>query len=226
MKKEHMKKTNRLKKAFLSLIILLMMAFIGCGVSDKTSEESEEIVYDESAFEEDVYEIEGEELAALEGESDSGAYADDEMTAMTEEEIEALADVSDDDEEIDLEELEQDETASKIEKDGTYTSKEEVAEYIKTYGELPSNYITKNEAKELGWNSSDGNLAEVALGKSIGGDKFGNYEGMLPEEEGRQYYECDIDYEGGYRNSKRLIYSNDGLIFYTEDHYETFVQLY
>ena len=122
--------------------------------------------------------------------------------------------------------MEQDETASKIEKDGTYTSKEEVAEYIKTYGELPSNYITKNEAKELGWNSSDGNLAEVALGKSIGGDKFGNYEGMLPEEEGRQYYECDIDYEGGYRNSKRLIYSNDGLIFYTEDHYETFVQLY
>ena len=74
--------------------------------------------------------------------------------------------------------------------------------------------------------SKEGNLDEVAPGKSIGGDKFGNYEGMLPKEDGRQYYECDIDFDGTYRNEKRIIYSDDGLIFYTEDHYETFEQLY
>lgn len=66
----------------------------------------------------------------------------------------------------------------------------------------------------------------MAPGKSIGGSHFGNYEGMLPEKKGRKYYECDLEYEGGYRGAKRLIYSNDGLIFYTEDHYQTFEQLY
>ncbi|MDQ9822344.1 ribonuclease domain-containing protein, partial [Acinetobacter sp. 163] len=78
----------------------------------------------------------------------------------------------------------------------SYTSKDEVAVYIHTYGKLPSNYITKKEAKALGWVSKEGNLDEVAPGKSIGGDKFGNYEGMLPKEDGRQYYECDIDFDG------------------------------
>lgn len=112
-----------------------------------------------------------------------------------------------------------------IDKNGSYTSKEDVSLYIHTYGELPSNYITKDEAYDLGWNSKEGNLWEVAEGKSIGGDYFGNYEGNLPESSGRQYYECDIDYEGGYRNAKRLIYSNDGLIYYTEDHYETFEEI-
>lgn len=114
----------------------------------------------------------------------------------------------------------------KISEDGIYTSKEDVALYIHLYDHLPDNYITKKEARNLGWESSEGNLWDVAPGKSIGGDYFGNYEGLLPEEDGRDYYECDIDYEGGYRNSKRIIFSDDGLIFYTEDHYESFEQLY
>jgi len=59
-----------------------------------------------------------------------------------------------------------------------------------------------------------------------GGSAFGNYEGNLPRASGRRYFECDIDYDGGYRGPKRLIYSNDGLVFYTEDHYKTFEQLY
>ncbi len=113
-----------------------------------------------------------------------------------------------------------------VKEDGTYTSKDEVAAYIHQFGHLPSNYITKKEAKNLGWISSEGNLDEVAPGKSIGGDRFGNYEGQLPEANRRQYYECDIDFTGGRRNAKRIIYSNDGLIFYTEDHYSTFEQLY
>ena len=110
--------------------------------------------------------------------------------------------------------------------DGTYTSKDEVAEYLYLYGHLPSNFITKKEAKKLGWVSSEGNLDEVAPGMSIGGDYFGNYEGLLPEADGRDYYECDIDFDGTYRNAKRIVFSNDGLIYYTEDHYESFELLY
>lgn len=117
-------------------------------------------------------------------------------------------------------------TEISVQEDKTYTSKEEVALYIHKYYKLPSNFITKTEAKKLGWNSRTGNLETVAPGKSIGGDRFGNYEGELPEAEGRKYYECDVNYTGGYRSSERLVYSDDGLIYYTDNHYETFEQLY
>lgn len=113
-----------------------------------------------------------------------------------------------------------------LDEHGSYNTKDEVALYLHTYGRLPDNYITKKEAQELGWDSKKGNLKDVAPGMSIGGSHFGNYEGQLPEKDGRKYYECDLDYDGGYRGAKRLIYSNDGLIFYTEDHYKTFEQLY
>ncbi len=122
--------------------------------------------------------------------------------------------------------IEETETEVQIEEDGTYTSKEEVAAYLHIYKHLPDNYITKKEARKLGWDSSAGNLDEVAPGMSIGGDYFGNYEGSLPEKKGRSYYECDIDYTGGYRGAKRIIFSDDGLIYYTEDHYKTFDLLY
>lgn len=115
---------------------------------------------------------------------------------------------------------------SSITEDGIYTSKEDVAAYLYEYGHLPSNFITKKEAKKLGWVSSEGNLDEVAPGMSIGGDYFGNYEGLLPEASDRDYYECDIDFDGTYRNGKRIVFSNDGLIYYTEDHYESFELLY
>ena len=91
---------------------------------------------------------------------------------------------------------------------------------------MPQNYSTKQKAQEKGWDSKAGNLDKVLPGMSIGGSAFGNYEGQLPKAKGRKYYECDIDYTGGYRNEKRLIYSNDGLVFYTQDHYKTFEQLY
>lgn len=116
--------------------------------------------------------------------------------------------------------------APDIEESGIYTSKDQVALYLHIYGRLPQNYITKRDAQDLGWDSKKGNLWDVAPGMSIGGSRFGNYEGALPEKEGRKYFECDIDYEGGYRGGKRLVYSDDGLIFYTEDHYNTFEQLY
>ena len=113
-----------------------------------------------------------------------------------------------------------------VKENSSYTSKEQVAAYINTFGKLPGNYITKEQARKLGWVSSQGNLDRVAPGKSIGGDRFGNYEQLLPTKAGRRYFECDIDYRGGRRNAKRIIFSNDGLIYYTEDHYNTFELLY
>ncbi len=109
--------------------------------------------------------------------------------------------------------------------DGEYSDKEHVAAYLRAFGKLPSNYITKKEAQALGWVSSLGNLWDVAPGKSIGGDRFGNYEGQLPTAKGRKYTECDIDFDGKRRNAKRIVFSNDGLIFYTEDHYTTFEEI-
>lgn len=115
---------------------------------------------------------------------------------------------------------------SDIDEHGTYTDPYQVAEYIHTYDKLPSNYITKKQASNLGWESDKGNLWEVTDKMSIGGDKYGNREGLLPKKDGRIYYECDVNYEGGYRGAERIVFSNDGLIFYTEDHYKNFTQLY
>ena len=126
-------------------------------------------------------------------------------------------------------ETEADKEEPVIDEDGHYTSKEEVALYIHTYGKLPSNFISKNEAEELGWKKKQGEAGQlhvVAPGMSIGGSRFGNYEGLLPEAKGRKYYECDINYVKGNRGAERIVYSNDGLIFYTGDHYESFEQLY
>lgn len=117
-------------------------------------------------------------------------------------------------------------TAAGISEKGTYTSPEDVAAYIHRFRHLPSNYITKRDAEDLGWSSSRGNLWDVAYGMSIGGSRFGNYEGQLPDKSGRKWYECDVNYEGGYRGAERILYSNDGLIYYTDDHYETFTKLY
>lgn len=115
-------------------------------------------------------------------------------------------------------------TDAAIAEDGWYSTPEEVALYIHTYGDLPENFITKKEAEQLGWDSKKGNLWEVAEGMSIGGDHFGNYEGLLPEED--DYTECDVNYSGGYRGSERIIFSDDGDIYYTKDHYKSFEQLY
>ena len=146
------------------------------------------------------------------------------LTGCSEKELEFAADVLTTVLETEFEE--EAVVEDKITEDGTYTSKEEVAAYLHEYGHLPSNFITKKEAKKLGWISSEGNLDKVAPGMSIGGDYFGNYEGNLPEAKDRDYYECDIDFDGSYRGAKRIVFSNDGLIYYTEDHYETFELLY
>lgn len=112
-----------------------------------------------------------------------------------------------------------------LDEGGEYTSAEDVALYLHLYAHLPQNFITKKDARALGWNG--GGLDEYADGKCIGGDRFGNYEGLLPDAPGREYHECDIDtLHAASRGAKRIVYSNDGLIYYTEDHYESFILLY
>ena len=118
---------------------------------------------------------------------------------------------------------ETEETEAYLDPYGSYTTKEDVALYIHLYGELPFNFMTKKEARALGWEG--GSLEPVAPGMCIGGDWFGNYEGLLPED--REYTECDIDTLGASkRGAKRIVFSDDGLIYYTEDHYESFELLY
>lgn len=112
-----------------------------------------------------------------------------------------------------------------LDENGSYTTREDVALYLETYEHLPGNFITKKEARALGWEG--GSLEPYAPGKCIGGDRFGNYEKLLPEAEGRSYRECDIDTLGAdSRGAKRIVYSDDGLIYYTEDHYASFTLLY
>lgn len=113
-----------------------------------------------------------------------------------------------------------------VKKSGTYTDKDHVALYIHTYGTVPSNFITKTKARNAGWVQEEGNLDEVLPGMSIGGGGFYNDDHMMPDAKKRVWYECDIDYKGGFRNAKRIVYSNDGLIYYTGDHYQTFERLY
>lgn len=212
----------KLKKkltAMLSFLLLSVLLLTGC------SPEVEELATDV---------ITGIIEAELEN-TDSEDFLNGEELTLTEEEMileetekeetapEASSENTSSDEEMNLEEADTEEV---IDEDGSYTSKDEVAAYLNEYGHLPSNFITKKEARSLGWVSSEGNLWEVAPGMSIGGDYFGNYEGNLPEAKGRDYYECDIDTDGSYRGAKRIVFSNDGLIYYTEDHYETFELLY
>ena len=117
-------------------------------------------------------------------------------------------------------------TPCPVSEDGKYWTKDEVALYIHLFGHLPKNYITKSKAKSLGW-PGGGSLEPYAPGCSIGGDYYGNYEGLLPKKKGRKYTECDIDTQGKKnRGAKRIVFSNDGLIYYTDDHYESFTLLY
>ena len=106
------------------------------------------------------------------------------------------------------------------------TDPQQIVNYLALYGELPENFITKNEARDLGWDSRYNYVGEVAPGKSIGGDRFGNYEGLLPEAKGRTWYECDANYRGKKRGAQRVLFSSDGLYYYTDDHYQTFTEMF
>ena len=109
---------------------------------------------------------------------------------------------------------------------GPIIEPQDIADYIFEHGKLPDNFITKKQAQALGWDSSYNYVSDVAPGKSIGGDRFGNYEGLLPSKKGRTWYEADCYYTKGKRNAHRILFSNDGLVYYTDDHYESFTQMF
>lgn len=232
-------KLNKIKLLFLTFIIALICT--GCGVYVTTQnsgqEGNQESAYKEEATVETVTEAVSE---SVESSAETESITE-EPEAQIETEAEAWQEESDTKPESEIEQenqeaLEEKDNAeaesdsdeavtAQIDENGTYTSKEDVAEYIHTYNRLPDNFITKKEAKQLGW--SGGGLEEFAPGKCIGGDYFGNYEELLPVKKGRKYTECDIDTLGkSKRGAKRIIFSNDGLIYYTADHYESFELLY
>ena len=105
------------------------------------------------------------------------------------------------------------------------TEEKKVTDYLKENGELPDYYITKKEAQKKGWVAKEGNLCEVLPGRAISGDIFTNREKTLPVKNGRIWYEADINYDCGRRNAQRIVYSNDGLIFVTHDHYKNFEEV-
>ena len=201
----------------LLLALLLALSLTACGNPAQTMDTIEKAA-------QTVQQI-AEVLNDTEEDTESAALPASEAQEAAEEASEEPAQASD--QETAAEETEEAPAAETpaIDEDGVYTTKDDVALYLHTYGHLPSNFITKKEAEKLGW--SGGSLEPYAPGKCIGGSHFGNYEGMLPEKDGRSYTECDIDTLGAdKRGAKRIVFSNDGLIYYTEDHYETFELLY
>ena len=208
-------------KKFLSLLLalLIIFSFTACGEADDT-------LSDISQFAADLSEL-AEELDSSEPSSEE-LEIDDPVTEASSEEIESEEPASETTEIPTVETISEEETLIEtsgeiLDEYGTYTSKEDVALYIHLYGKLPENFMTKNEARDLGWEG--GSLEPYAPGMCIGGDRFGNYEELLPTD--RKYRECDIDTLGASsRGAKRIVFSEDGLIYYTDDHYETFELLY
>lgn len=200
----------------LLLALTILLGFAGCAdVGIIGGEDGDTYIYigdSEYVLDDEMYE--DPDAYAQETESDPMVWDSEEVTDAPEREPETEAETEP-----------ETEPEALISEDGWYYSAEEVALYIHTYGHLPENFITKAEARELGWEG--GSVEVYAPGCAIGGDKFGNREGLLPKAPGRQYYECDIDTNGSNsRGAKRIVFSNDGLIYYTDDHYETFTLLY
>ena len=193
---------------FVLLVVALLLLLSSLVGKDTTENIAGDGATAELSLETSVESVSAASIEAASGEG-YAAEASTEMSAYTETySVEASTEES---------------VAAEIDEYGIYDSKEEVALYIVTYDKLPQNYITKKEAKKLGW--SGGSLEEYAPGKCIGGDYFGNYEGNLPVDS--EYHECDIDTLGKKsRGAKRLVFSDDGYIYYTEDHYETFELIY
>ncbi|MCL2513989.1 MAG: hypothetical protein FWF08_08810 [Oscillospiraceae bacterium] len=96
--------------------------------------------------------------------------------------------------------------------------------WILNYGKLPDYYISKDELLDLGWQEGD-RPSKFAPGRMYGGKVYENSNGHLPSAPGRIWYEADINYYNGVRNRHRLLYSNDGLVFVTYDHYFTFYEI-
>lgn len=189
-------KVNRKRTLGILLAFVLAMLQVSCGTDQLSKAElkTDEVV----VLEAEVTAISESSTAAEAGTEDASDQTDNESGQDTGEWLAELP-----------------------QQGNSYYDLENVVLYLYLYEELPSNYITKSEARELGWEG--GSVEKYKEGAAIGGDRFGNREELLPVEDGRTYTECDIDTLGnGSRGAKRLVFSNDGLYFYTEDHYESF----
>lgn len=195
-------------KKRLCLFMMSLLLFMSVGCSQVTSQMPETSVTESSITADGSAAAKSNDEAELNLSAEDDSFPDSPGTSFSDNDSGA------------------DESASPaLSEDGSYTSKEDVALYIHLYGHLPPNFITKKEAEKLGW--TGGSLEPFAPGMCIGGSYFGNYEGLLPQQEGRSYTECDIDTLGAdKRGAKRIVFSNDGLIYYTEDHYQSFELLY
>lgn len=212
-----------MKKKLSIILIALSTLLLCCGCSE-ILELSEAILLEEpSASTEIVFSTETAPESTPEN-TESETTVSDAETQMADAETDAPLQTESAAQEFVPSEDETLPPSPELERDGSYTTPQDVADYIHTFGTLPGNFITKKQAQKLGWESSAGNLWDVAPGKSIGGDKFGNYEGILPDT--TSYHECDVNYDGGFRDAERIIYGDDGSIYYTNDHYKTFTQLY
>ena len=212
-----MKKRRRSRwPGLLLAVIMTVVLMTGCAGAGKEDAQENVAVLTTVTEQESREEISGPESEDTDEEAEeaSGPGSED-----TDEEAEEAAGPASEK----TAEAEPDDFAEKrIDENGSYTTRDDVALYIHVYGKLPSNFITKKEAEKLGW--TGGSLEPYAPGKCIGGGRFGNYEGVLPQ---GNYKECDIDTLGKKsRGAKRIVYSDDGRIYYTADHYESFTQLY
>ena len=224
-----MKVKNNIKRLLCGILALLLaFSLAGCAELFDVVVDVDDIYGDSGATEESVSsdaednDSSDEQQESVDNATEPPADDSSESEAESSEESSEAESSAESSEESSEEESE---AEPQIDEDGSYTTKEDVALYIYTYGKLPKNFMTKSEARDLGWEG--GSLERYAKGYCIGGDKFGNREGLLPKANGRQYYECDIDTLGASsRGAKRIVFSNDGLIYYTEDHYESFELLY
>ena len=223
------------KSFILSIMLAVLMAvacLAGCGKQSATSppvqgggDFTEISGTEDLSLLEDFTEYNESESPQSSVEEDAGNQSEESFGYKEETKAESSGNEEESKEDLYGESPDDRKAATAIDRDGTYTTKDDVALYIHTYGELPDNFITKKQAKKLGW--TGGSLESYAPGKCIGGDYFGNYEGLKKKKKGREYHECDIDTLGkSKRGARRIIFSNDGLIYYTGDHYEHFELLY
>ena len=195
-----------MKKKLLALLLALacLLALTGCQIVDTAQ-----------IVEKSVTTLQELADAALSDETEAPESGDQFVTAESPEEAPQ-------DEAAPADEVS--ETTDTVGEHTYYYDVDHVVLYLDTYGHLPENYITKDEARALGWEG--GSVEVYQEGAAIGGDRFGNREGLLPEQTGRSYTECDINTDGAdSRGAERLIFSNDGLYFYTSDHYASFTEL-
>ena len=214
------------KKRILGIRLVLLMLFVtACGSSQGitagTTQESEASA---QIYESEVQEVESE-LQANDSEISGEEVEEDKTETQNEPDAQGEAEPEIQEETSDTEDFQKDTANDNIPTYGNnYYDVANVVLYLEVYNELPPNYITKSEAQALGWEG--GSVEKYKEGAAIGGDTFGNREGLLPAADGRKYTECDIDTHGySSRGSRRLVFSNDGLYFYTSNHYESFSEV-